>query len=97
MLTETEIRKVIARALNVLGHGPLRPCDVPSKTVVALQLALENGQISLPLTGGVDSKVQTALISGVLGLMALSNASNDSERWSAAAQIRKCAAEAATA
>jgi hypothetical protein len=97
LLTEAAIRKVIARALTTLGRGQVRPDDVPSRMVVAMQTALESGRVSLPVAGGLDIKSQTALVSGILGLTALSTASNESERLSAAFQMRKAAAEAATA
>jgi hypothetical protein len=96
-MTETSIRKTIARALTTLGRGQVRPYDIPSRMVVTMQEALK-GRISLPMGEGiVNPKTQTALVSGVLGLMALSTASNEAERLSASAQMRKAAAEAATA
>jgi hypothetical protein len=95
-MTEKELRKVLARALTTLGYGQSRPGDIPAKTVAAVQLAIEQGEIGLPLSGEIDSKVQTALLSGAIGLLALSSASTESERMSAAFQIRKAAAIAAT-
>jgi hypothetical protein len=96
MLSEKELRKVAARAFTTLGHGPTRPCDVPAKVVAALQCAIENGGIRLPVSGS-NAKVQKALVSGAFGLLALNSASTKTERISAAFQLRKAAALAATA
>src|SRR5579872_3054222 len=88
-LTEKEVRNVAASAFKTLGHGQTNPNEVPAKTVAALQCALESGELRVPLNG--NQKVQTALLSGVLGLLALSGAANESQRLSAATQLRRAA------
>jgi hypothetical protein len=94
MLDETAIRKTVARALTTLGQGQMRPDEVPSRVVVAMQDALEGRTVRLPINDSLDPKTETAVVSGVLGLMALSSSSTETERTSAALQMRKAAAEA---
>lgn len=90
MLSDSDIRDVISRALKTLDIGAT---SYPKDWIGIIQTFLKTGRFWFDVNN-MRPEVQTASVSAVLGLAALMSASTDHDVETAALQLRKAAAEA---